>query len=153
MTDGAENGRPDDAVAPDSASHLALGSVLKTAALGQCPRCGARTMFAGIVDFAEKCGSCGLNYARFNVGDGPAAFLTLAIGAVLAIAAIVLDQSVHPPFWLHVLIWVPLTAVLVVYGLRIAKGALLIIEYHRDAHEAGSLETDGTPRESDEGDA
>ncbi|AKM10552.1 DUF983 domain-containing protein [Croceicoccus naphthovorans] len=125
----------------------AAASVMKAAALGKCPRCGSRTMFAGLVNFADKCGQCGLNYARFNVGDGPAAFLTLAIGAVLALFAILFDQAVHPPFWVHALIWVPLTAAMVVYGLRIAKGALLIVEYRRDAYEAGSLETDGTRRD------
>lgn len=128
----------------------AAASVMKAAALGQCPRCGARTMFDGLVQFAERCEGCRLDYSRFNVGDGPAAFLTLAIGTVLAVAAIVFDQAVHPPFWVHALIWVPLTAAMVVYGLRVAKGALLVVEYRRDAHEAGSLGVDGTRRTDDE---
>ena len=145
MNDPAESGAPRD---PGNGGEVpAAVTVMKAAALGQCPRCGARTMFAGLVNFAGKCDSCGLDYSRFNVGDGPAAFLTLAIGAVLALAAILFDQSVHPPFWVHVLIWVPLTAAMVVYGLRIAKGALLVVEYRRGAREAGSLESDGTRHE------
>lgn len=118
----------------------AASMVMKAAAKGECPRCGARTMFKSFVNFADRCAACGLDYSRFNVGDGPAAFLTLAIGTVLAVAAILFDQAVHPPFWVHFLIWVPLTIVMVVYGLRVAKGALLIVEYRRDAHEAGSID-------------
>ena len=29
-----------------------------------------------------RCRACGLDFARFNVGDGPAAFLTLIVGAL-----------------------------------------------------------------------
>lgn len=144
MTDSPESGAFRDNEAP------AAASVMKAAALGQCPRCGSRTMFAGLVNFAAKCGACGLDYSRFNVGDGPAAFLTLAIGTVLAVAAIVFDQAVHPPFWVHALLWVPLTAIMVVCGLRVAKGALLVVEYRRDAREAGSLAPDGTRRGVDD---
>lgn len=144
MTEETDSGASAEARAP------AAAAVLRAAALGECPRCGSRTLFKGLVDFAARCGNCGLDYSRFNVGDGPAAFLTLVIGTILAIAAIVLDQSVHPPFWVHIILWVPLTAVMVFYGLRVAKGALLILEYHRGAREAGSLETDGTRRERDD---
>jgi uncharacterized protein (DUF983 family) len=34
-------------------------------------------------------------------------------------------------------LWIPLTAVAVVFGLRVAKAALLHAEVTRDAHEAG----------------
>lgn len=122
----------------------ASANLMKAAAMGECPRCGSRTLFKSVVSFAERCTSCDLDYSRFNVGDGPAAFLTLAIGTVLAILAIVVDQWFHPPFWVHVILWVPLTIGLVLYGLRIAKGMLLIVEYQRRAREAGSLEIGGT---------
>ena len=122
----------------------ASANLTKAAAMGECPRCGSRTLFKSVVSFADRCTSCDLDYSRFNVGDGPAAFLTLAIGTVLAILAIVVDQWFHPPFWVHVILWVPLTIGMVLYGLRIAKGMLLIVEYQRSAREAGSLETGGT---------
>ena len=112
---------------------------LREAALfGLCPKCGAKTLFAGPVRFADKCSACGLDYGQFNVGDGPAAFLTLIIGALITGLALWLQASLHPPFWVHVILWVPLTAGAVVYGLRIAKSALLHSEVTRDAREAGS---------------
>jgi uncharacterized protein (DUF983 family) len=46
-----------------------------------------------------------------------------------------LELSAEPPFWVHILIWVPLTAALVVGLLRLAKGALLVLEYRNRAHE------------------
>lgn len=105
---------------------------------GLCPRCGARTLFAGIAAFAPRCRVCGLDYSRFNVGDGPAAFLTLIIGALVTGLALWLELAAHPPFWVHVVLWVPVTAAAVVWGLRVGKAALLAAEFRRNAGEAGA---------------
>jgi uncharacterized protein (DUF983 family) len=102
---------------------------------GLCPRCGARTLFAGWVSFADRCSACGLDLTRYNVGDGPAAFLTLILGAVVVGLAIWLELTAHPAFWVHILVWVPFTLVGVVASLRIAKGALLALEYRNAARE------------------
>jgi uncharacterized protein (DUF983 family) len=103
---------------------------------GLCPRCGAPTLFDGMARFAPKCGSCGLDFSAFNVGDGPAAFLTLILGAVIVGLALTLELTVHPPFWVHMVIWIPLTAAAVVMALRVSKAALLILEYRNKAREA-----------------
>lgn len=88
-----------------------------------------------LATFADRCAACGLDFTRFNVGDGPAAFLTLILGTVVTIAAIIVELTVHPPLWLHMAIWLPLTAIGVVYSLRIAKGALMAAEYRNEARE------------------
>ena len=58
--------------------------------------------------------------------------------AVIVGLALWLDVAVRPPFWLHALIWIPITTGAVVWGLRISKAALLASEYQNDAREAGS---------------
>ena len=102
---------------------------------GLCPRCGARTLFAGVASFAPKCRACGLDYAGFNVGDGAAAFLTLIVGGLVTALALVFELTVEPPFWVHILLWLPLLIVLVIGSLRIAKGVLLALEYRNAARE------------------
>lgn len=102
---------------------------------GLCPRCGARTLFAGLVSFAPRCRACGLDFESFNVGDGPAAFLIFVVGGILVASAIALELSASPPWWLHVLLWVPLTAFLTIGLLRLAKGLLLALEYRHRARE------------------
>lgn len=106
------------------------------ALFGSCPRCGDTTLFDGVLSFAPECTNCGLDLSAFNVGDGPAAFLTFAVGGLITALAIWLELSVGPPFWVHLILWVPLTAVLVVGGLRIAKAWLLTTEYRQKAREA-----------------
>jgi uncharacterized protein (DUF983 family) len=115
--------------------------VWRAALFGLCPECGAKTLFEGPVQFRAKCDSCGLDLDRYNVGDGPAAFLTLIIGALLIAAALTLDAAVRPPLWVHIILWVPLTAAAVIYGLRVGKGALLASEHQRQAAE-GKLSND-----------
>jgi len=101
---------------------------------GLCPRCGARTLFAGLSRFAPTCRNCGLDFASFNVGDGPAAFLILIVGAIVAVSAILLDQMASPPWWVHI-IWLPIGAGLTIYGLRIGKAALIYQEHKHRARE------------------
>ncbi|MET0370432.1 MAG: DUF983 domain-containing protein [Sphingobium sp.] len=112
-----------------------IADLLRASARGECPRCGAPTLFAGPVRFAAACPKCALDYDQFNVGDGPAAFLTLIIGAIIVVLALVLEFQLHPPLWLHLVIWTPVTILAVVASLRIAKGALLILEYRNRARE------------------
>ena len=103
---------------------------------GACPRCRQATLFAGVLAFAPRCRGCGLDFTQFNVGDGPAAFLTLGIGALVSALAIWLELRFSPPFWVHILLWVPLTTAAVIAGLRIGKAKLLAAEYRRRAGEA-----------------
>ena len=112
--------------------------IVSAALFGLCPRCGARCLFDGLTQFAPRCRACGLDYSGFNVGDGPAAFLTLIIGALVVILAITVELAWHPPFWVHVLLWVPLTAGAVIWGLRAGKSALLAAEFQRKAGAAAS---------------
>src|SRR5829696_4344297 len=108
---------------------------------GVCPRCGNRTLFAGIVTFALRCRACGLDYETFNVGDGPAAFLILIVGGLITGLAIAVELAWEPPFWVHILLWLPPTTLLVIFSLRVAKAALLALEYRHRAGE-GRAEPD-----------
>ncbi len=110
-------------------------SPVKASLEGLCPRCGAKTLFASFATFRPRCGACGLDYASFNVGDGPAAFLTLLVGALITGLAVWLELAFEPPFWVHALLWLPLTIAAVVGSLRYAKAALLVLEYRNRARE------------------
>ena len=110
-------------------------SLVQTALAGRCPRCGQRTLFAGLIRFAPKCRACGLDFAAFNVGDGPAAFLILIVGALVTALAIVLKLTLAPPTWVHVLLWPPVILAAVLGSLRLSKAALLALEYRHSARE------------------
>ena len=110
--------------------------VAAAALFGLCPECGAKGLFGGIASFAPRCRTCGLDFAKFNVGDGPAAFLIMVIGAAVVGLALWVEFSFAPPVWVHAVLWTPVITLATLGGLRIAKAALLITEFRRSAREA-----------------
>lgn len=109
--------------------------LVPAALFGLCPKCGERTLFESVTAFAPRCRACALDFSAFNVGDGPAAFLTLIIGAAVTGLALWLELTWQPPFWVHAVLWVPITIGAVIWGLRAGKSALLAAEYKRRAGE------------------
>lgn len=110
--------------------------IAAAALFGLCPQCGAKTLFGGLASFAPRCRACGLDYAKFNVGDGPAAFLIMVIGAAVVGLALRVEFSFDPPVWVHFVLWAPVITLATLGGLRITKAALLITEFQRNAREA-----------------
>jgi len=111
----------------------AAPSLVAASLRGLCPRCGAATLFGGIARFAPDCDACGLQFSRFDVGDGPAVFLILIVGTIVAVSAILFDLAYVPRWWVH-LIWLPIGIALTLGGLRIGKAALV---YQIFRHRAG----------------
>lgn len=103
------------------------------ALFGLCPRCGAATLFTRVASFRARCAKCSLDYTTFDVGDAAAPFLIFLVGTVVVVGAIWLELTRSPPWWVHVVLWVPLTIGLTLLLLRIAKGMLLALEYKNDA--------------------
>lgn len=134
---------PPPASKPDGSS-AGWASVVPAAFAACCPRCSSGPLFDGWVRFAPRCRACALDYEQFNVGDGPAAFLILILGALITLFAVVLQVAASPPFWVHVLLWVPLTTAAVILCLRVSKAALLILEYRNQARE-GRIAGGGPP--------
>jgi uncharacterized protein (DUF983 family) len=126
----------------DPAVSAGQPGIVSAALFGLCPRCGAKGLFAGIAHFAPRCQNCGLDYGAFNVGDGPAAFLTFGVGALAAGVAAWLALDVDPPVWVYVAVLVPMVILPTLFGLRVSKAALMAAEYQRRASQAGAKDLD-----------
>ena len=114
-------------------------SVARAALLGRCPRCGQGALFDGYLKVAPKCSACGLDYSPFDAGDGPAVFVILIVGAIVTVSALIVEVKFQPPYWVHVVLWIPLVIVLSLVLLRLAKALLLVLQYRHGAGE-GRLE-------------
>ena len=113
---------------------MATPSLARASLEGLCPRCGERTLFDGPLAVVGRCRACGLDLAALNIGDGPAAFLILIIGALVAGAAIAVELAFEPAWWMHA-VWLPVALALTVGGLRLGKAALAFQEYRHQARE------------------
>jgi uncharacterized protein (DUF983 family) len=111
-------------------------SVVYASLLGRCPRCGKGKLFRGFLTVAPSCGACGLDYSRFEAGDGPAVFVILIVGAIVAGGALLTEVWLQPPYWVHALIWAPAVVILSLGLLRPLKAGLIVLQYKHRAEEA-----------------
>jgi uncharacterized protein (DUF983 family) len=104
---------------------------------GVCPRCGQGKLFRGLLTVVERCPVCGLDLRGNDAGDGPAVFVILGLGAIVMILVFWVEFRFEPPWWLHALIWLPLTFGLSVGLLRVLKALLINQQY---VHRSTALE-------------
>jgi uncharacterized protein (DUF983 family) len=111
----------------------------RAALFGRCPRCGEGKLFDGLLNLAPKCDKCGLDYAFADSGDGPAVFVILLAGCVVLGLALWVELAYEPPFWVHLVIFLPLTVVVCLGLLRPLKSFMVSAQFHHKAEE-GRLE-------------
>lgn len=103
----------------------------------RCPNCGEGPLFSGYLTVSERCEACGLDLRAADSGDGPAVFIILIVGTLVGFGALITEIQLHPPVWVHMVIWLPLTAILCLAFLRPFKGVMLAMQFHHRASEAG----------------
>jgi uncharacterized protein (DUF983 family) len=102
----------------------------------RCPNCGEGALFSGFLTVSKRCEACGLDLSAADSGDGPAVFIILIVGIIVCFGALITEITVHPPAWVHLAIWLPLTAILVLALVRPFKGVMLAMQFHHRASEA-----------------
>ncbi len=101
----------------------------------RCPKCGKGRLFAGFLKVSPRCDVCGLDLAAADSGDGPAVFIILIVGVIVCFGALITEITISPPVWVHLVIWLPLTAILVLALVRPFKGVMLAMQFHHRASE------------------
>ena len=101
----------------------------------RCPRCGVGALFDGFLTVRPRCGHCGLDLAAADSGDGPAVFVILVLGFFIALAALLVEVGFEPPYWVHLVLWLPLTLVGALVLLRPFKATLIALQFRHDARE------------------
>ena len=59
-------------------------------------------------------------------------------GFAVAFAAVITEFTIHPPMWVHLVVWLPLTLILSLGLMRPLKGVLLAAQFMNKAAEARS---------------
>lgn len=108
---------------------------LAAGALGRCPSCGEGQLFEGFLKVAPSCEACGYDFSKADSGDGPAVFVILIAGFFVAFAAVITEFTVHPPIWVHMILWLPATLILSLGLMRPLKGLMLAAQFMNKASE------------------
>lgn len=96
---------------------------------GHCPACGEGTLFGGYVRQREVCSRCGIDLLAYRADDAPAYFTILFVGHILVPAMLTVEFAYHPSTAVHLLLWLPFTALLSLALLPRIKGALIGLQW------------------------
>jgi uncharacterized protein (DUF983 family) len=94
-------------------------------------------LFEGFLTVRSRCPACGTDLSAQDSGDGPVAFIVLIVGAIVVGLALIAEVRYEPPIWLHLLLWLPLTIVLVLALMRPLKAILIALQYKHRRHDFG----------------
>jgi uncharacterized protein (DUF983 family) len=100
----------------------------------RCPQCGKGPVFAGYLKFRDACGACGADFKSADSGDGPAVFVILIVGAIVAPLLLVLQMLL--PDWLALAITLVATIALCLGLLAPFKAILFALQWKHKAREA-----------------
>ena len=112
-------------------------SLLIVALLCRCPRCGKGRLFKGLLDVHPVCAICELDLSGNDSGDGAAALVILALGAIVVGMAFWVEFHFFPPLWVHAVLWPMVILPLAIAMIRPTKAALIAIQYRHRSSEMG----------------
>ena len=111
-------------------------SPLAAALTCRCPRCGKGKVLQGLLTVVPRCRACGLDLHAEDVGDGPAAFVILILGALIVFGAAIIELKLAPPIWLHVVLWPPIALAGTLLLQRSLKAWLIAMQYRHHLLDA-----------------
>ncbi|WP_420558930.1 DUF983 domain-containing protein [Tepidicaulis sp.] len=94
-----------------------------------CPHCGEGKLFTSYLKITPRCASCGEELHHHRADDAPPYFTILIVGHVIVPMMMALEFAYWPPLWVHAAIWLPLTAIMSLALLPVAKGATVGLQW------------------------
>ena len=85
---------------------------------------------------SPRCEACGFDLAKADSGDGPAVFVILIAGFIVAFGALFTMVAFRASVWLTLAIWLPMTLVICLLLLRPMKGLMIAAQFMNKASQA-----------------
>jgi len=122
-------------------------SALLTGARGRCPNCRRGHLFKSFLTVADHCEVCGQAFHHHRADDAPAYFVILIVGHVVVPLVLAVETRFAPDYWVHAVLWIPLTFGLALALLPRIKGAIIAWQWaHRMHGFDPDSDEDGEPR-------
>jgi uncharacterized protein (DUF983 family) len=100
----------------------------------RCPKCGRGHLFGKYLRVADHCEECGEEFHHHRADDFPAYLVIIVVGHVIVPAILAVETAYSPAYWLHFLIWLPLTLVSSLGLLQPMKGAIVGLQWQTGMH-------------------
>lgn len=95
----------------------------------KCPACGIGSMFEGYLTVRDSCPACGEELHHHRADDAPPYFTIVIVGHIIVSLVLSVEIAFQPPFWVHALLWGPLTLIACLSLLRPIKGGLVAYQW------------------------
>ena len=123
----------------ENAPHSPLAtrhSLVLTALRLRCPQCGQGELFQGYLKFRDHCRVCAADFRVADAGDGPAVFVILIVGAIVAPLLFILQFGLDLPAWLALTLTMAAAIALCLALLPPFKSVLFALQWKHKAREA-----------------
>ena len=102
----------------------------------RCPQCGQGEVFQGYLKFCDRCRACSADFRAADAGDGPAVFVILIAGAIVAPLLFILQFGLELPDWLALALTMVAAVALCLALLPPFKSVLFALQWRHKAREA-----------------
>jgi uncharacterized protein (DUF983 family) len=83
---------------------------------------------------SDSCPACGEELLHHRADDAPPYFTIVLVGHIVLPLLMMVELAFAPPVWLHLLLWLPLTAGLCLLLLPRVKGAIVGLQWAHRMH-------------------
>src|SRR5580692_8182521 len=90
----------------------------------KCPNCGKGHLFGEYPKVADHCQECGEEFHHHRADDFPAYLVMIVVCHIIVPAILAVETAYSPPYWLQLLILLPLALVASLGLLQPTKGAI-----------------------------
>jgi uncharacterized protein (DUF983 family) len=107
---------------------------MKRGALLRCPACGEGKLFRKYLKVADECPSCREELHHHRADDFPAYLVIFIVGHIVVSLVLAVEMAWQPSYFIHGLLWVPLTISLALALLPPVKGAIVGLQWALRMH-------------------
>src|SRR3954469_2658296 len=111
-----------------------FSTAIRRGLMGRCPNCGKGKLFRAYLKVADSCPACGEDLHHHRADDAPAYFVILIVGHIVVPLVLLVETEFAPPYWVHWMLWVPLTLGLALGLLPPIKGAIVGWQWAHEMH-------------------
>ena len=104
-------------------------TALKRGLRGRCPRCGEGKLFRAFLKVDDHCSVCALDYTPHRADDLPAYLVIVIVGHLVVPLVLHVEMAYQPAYWIHAVLWLPLTLALTLLLIQPVKGAVIALQW------------------------
>ncbi|WP_376092539.1 DUF983 domain-containing protein [Roseomonas sp. CCTCC AB2023176] len=129
--------QPDRAVGEESRPAPSAWTLIGRGIRNRCPNCAEGRVFAGFLRVVDECAVCHAPLGSLRADDAPPYIVIFLVGHLLVPPVFWIERVYEPPMWLHMVVWLPLFAVICTLLLRPVKGGVVGLMWRLGFGERG----------------